>query len=245
MLSFLSEYTIKQRFGVEFLLRLRNHIDNYIVYQKSCKIASLNKITKLPTDSSEHWVSDAIMGTHVGAGNSPTDIIVSDNNCRRVAIDVKCLSISGRVSRTNNCSLLQSVKLQANKIGPKSTKHIDYKIMSALNDKQDRIKNIYVVDDIMFVFLLSSSTDIYFIMSELSAINYSDFWVNKITKKINGIIDKELGSAQYNTTLSKIELNLLPTNIPKIKLWSSIETPTIIERYINYKYLDNNSYLNN
>ena len=82
-------------------------------------------------------------------------------------------------------------------------------------------------------------------MSELSAINYSDFWVNKITKKINGIIDKELGSAQYNTTLSKIELNLLPTNIPKIKLWSSIETPTIIERYINYKYLDNNSYLNN
>lgn len=240
MLSFLSEYTIKKRFGIEFLLQLREHIDKYIVYKQSCKIPSLSKITKLPTDSSEHWVADAIYGTHVGAGNSPTDIIVFDNDYRRVAIDVKCLSISttGRVSRTNNCSLLQSVKLKRTKIGPKSTKLIDYKIMEALNDKQNRIKNIYAVDDIMFVFLLSSSTDVFLMMSELTPIDYNNFWVSKISKKINGIIDDSFGSAQYNKSLSKVELNLLPTNIPKIKLWSSVETPKIIERYIKYMPLE-------
>ena len=64
MLSFLNEYMIKKRFGVDILRTLHEHVKDHIHHHTYKQLRLTNtsyRITRLPPIEAEHWVTDALM----------------------------------------------------------------------------------------------------------------------------------------------------------------------------------------
>jgi hypothetical protein len=227
MLSFLSDSTIKVRFGINGLIKLQNHIKDHVIHhtnkQKSLRSSSY-RVTRIPSIEAEHWVTDAFNGRHVGNGNSPVDVIIMDNNNKKIGIDVKCLTSNKEILSSKTTTFCSIATLGSKFRCSKSD------INDLITRKMDTIKRRFNVDEVLYVFLLTSNTDIGVIFADVTwskdIMVYQKPTMRK-TVYLKGIIDDFEGRSRLDSSGKKIELNLCPMNLPIIKLWS-IDTNIII-----------------
>jgi hypothetical protein len=246
MLSFLSEYSIKRSFGVNVIQNIRiqveKYVDKYIESRKA--MPSMKWNLRMDTKESERIMAHCFDGEHVGAGNNATDIIVQDVFGKRVAIDIKCVSsdIGTNITNTSFCKLISTEHSYTK--GGRSLEHL----IKKFTKKVDQIKSKHEVDQIMYLFVLTTNKDISFSMAEIKKDYDTEIYTYKTknakkTLYVGGLLDTLYGKIKVDQHWSTLYMNLNPRAVPKVTVWSdSIAKPLIINNINNIDTVDLNSF---
>ncbi len=218
MLSFLNEYMIKKRFGVDILRTLHEHVKDHIHHHTYKQLRLTNtsyRITRLPPIEAEHWVTDAFNGSHVGNGNSPIDVVFVDSSNKRIGIDVKCLT-------SNNTKLAKSTSTTQCSLITIANKKQKCSVNTELQSKFDTIKNKFKIEELYYMFLISSESEIGFAVANVA---FDQISIRKKCKSnnIDGLIESNQGISKLDSSQKKLQLKLNPKNIPIITLWGPDE----------------------